>query len=82
MEAEGPVAFSSVVNPVSVHHQKSNQIIQFETILTNYGGGYNNETGIFVVPVPGKCFFFIFKGIPSKQTLPAAKSYVEILPLR
>lgn len=59
MEAEGPVAFSSVVDPVSVHHQKTDQIIQFETILTNYGDGYNNETGIFVVPVPGKWLFHI-----------------------
>lgn len=53
MESEGPVAFSSVMEPVAAHHNNQ-EIIRFETVLTNFGGGYNNDTGIFVAPVSGR----------------------------
>ncbi|XP_060580557.1 cerebellin-3-like [Ruditapes philippinarum] len=53
LNSEGPVAFSAVIDPTVVDHTKANTAIKFETILTEYGGGYNNDTGIFVAPNTG-----------------------------
>ena len=53
LDSEGPVAFSAVIDPTVIDHTKANSPIKFETILTEYGGGYNNDTGIFVAPNTG-----------------------------
>lgn len=56
LDSEGPVAFSAVVAPTVIEHTKPNTAIKFETILAEYGGGYNNDTGIFVAPRTGLYF--------------------------
>ncbi|XP_045187958.2 complement C1q-like protein 3 isoform X2 [Mercenaria mercenaria] len=50
---EGPVAFTAAITPYVVDHLKSQEIVKFETIITSIGGGYNNQSGVFVVPVSG-----------------------------
>lgn len=51
--AEEPIAFTAGVNPVTVNHLHNGDIIKFETTITDVGAGYNNQTGIFVVPITG-----------------------------
>lgn len=41
------------MNPLSVNHLHDGDIIRFETTITDVGAGYNNQTGIFVVPITG-----------------------------
>ncbi|XP_045185580.2 complement C1q tumor necrosis factor-related protein 3-like [Mercenaria mercenaria] len=53
LDSEGPVAFSAVIDPSFIEHTKPSTAIKFETILTEFGGGYNNDTGIFVAPHTG-----------------------------
>lgn len=55
MNNEGPVAFTAGIVPIS--HLKTNDIIKFETMITDIGGGYNNQTGVFVAPASGIYMF-------------------------
>lgn len=50
---EGPVAFTAAIAPLSLDHVNSQEIIRFETTITDIGGAYNNKSGVFVVPISG-----------------------------
>ncbi|XP_052797090.1 complement C1q-like protein 4 isoform X2 [Mya arenaria] len=54
---EGPIAFTAGIAPNVLTHVDKNDIIRFETVITDFGGGYNNQTGIFVVPTTGLYMF-------------------------
>jgi hypothetical protein len=53
MNNEGPVAFTAAIKPTVVYHLKHMDTIKFETVITDIGGGYNNQSGLFVAPVSG-----------------------------
>ncbi|KAL4237301.1 Complement C1q tumor necrosis factor-related protein 3 [Mactra antiquata] len=50
---EGVIAFTAAISPKVVDHVKDNDIIKFDTTITDVGGGYNNITGVFVAPLSG-----------------------------
>ncbi|XP_053392936.1 uncharacterized protein LOC123545710 [Mercenaria mercenaria] len=54
---EGPVAFTAAILPLVIDHLKTNDIVKFETVITDIGGGYNNQSGVFVAPVTGIYMF-------------------------
>ena len=54
MDIEQPVAFlAAIVNQGKVEHLGVNQNIIFDTVLTNVGGSFNVNHGIFTVPHSG-----------------------------
>ncbi|XP_045187954.2 complement C1q tumor necrosis factor-related protein 3-like [Mercenaria mercenaria] len=53
LENEGPVAFTAAIKPLLIAHVKHMETIKFETVITSIGGGYDNQTGVFVAPVSG-----------------------------
>lgn len=57
MNNEGPIAFTVGISPWSVNHLKHHDTITFETTITDIGGGYNNQSGVFVAPVSGIYLF-------------------------
>lgn len=57
VDTGGPVAFSTVLTPKVVDHMHSGDYIQFDTVHTNFGGAYDNATGVFVAPIPGVYLF-------------------------
>jgi hypothetical protein len=57
MNDEGPVAFTAAIKPLLVDHVKHMDTIKFETVITDIGGGYNNQTGVFVAPQTGIYMF-------------------------
>ena len=57
MDDEGPVAFTAAIKPLVVNHLKHMDTIKFETVITNIGGGYNNQSGVFVAPTTGIYIF-------------------------
>ncbi|KAL4238061.1 C1q and tumor necrosis factor protein 4 [Mactra antiquata] len=50
---EGAVAFTAAISPIEIDHVKPLEIIKFDTTITDIGGGYNNQTGVFVAPISG-----------------------------
>ncbi|KAL4223363.1 Complement C1q-like protein 4 [Mactra antiquata] len=54
---EGPVAFTAAVSPRSIDHMTDGQSVVFDTTITDIGGGYDNKTGIYVVPLTGLYMF-------------------------
>ena len=50
------VAFAANVDGSATYN--TNDIIQFSTVLTNYGGYYNPDTSIFTCPYDGIYLFF------------------------
>ena len=54
---EGPVAFTAALSARVVEHVGLNETIQFDTVLTNIGNGFDNTTGVFTAPVSGIYMF-------------------------
>ncbi|XP_052770189.1 cerebellin-3-like [Mya arenaria] len=53
LQDEETVAFTAHVSPYTLDHLNHLDVIHFDQVLTNIGGGYNNQTGVFVAPVSG-----------------------------
>ncbi|XP_052797452.1 complement C1q-like protein 4 [Mya arenaria] len=51
------VAFTAGILPLTVDHLHSQQTIKFESVITDIGGGYSNQTGIFTAPRSGIYLF-------------------------
>ena len=49
--AFGPVGFTAYAS-VDAHYDDY-ETIAFDTVVTNYGGAYDSDTGIFTCPVKG-----------------------------
>ncbi|XP_052769576.1 complement C1q-like protein 4 [Mya arenaria] len=56
---EGPIAFTSQVSPRVVRHMHDGDGVIFDRVLLNAGGGYNNATGSFTVPLSGIYLFAV-----------------------
>ena len=54
---ETPIAFTAAINPVRVSSVDKHEVLQFDNVITDIGAGYNNQTGIFVVPESGVYMF-------------------------
>lgn len=54
---EGPVGFTAAIQTRGVDHLKTQDTIVFETVISNYGNSYHNNTGIFEVPLSGIYLF-------------------------
>lgn len=57
LDTYGPIAFSSVVTPFVLEHMHDNDGVVFDKVLTNFGGSYLNDSGIFTVPIAGIYLF-------------------------
>ncbi|KAK7504131.1 hypothetical protein BaRGS_00004435, partial [Batillaria attramentaria] len=53
------VAFSAYITEGPNIRASPNQIVPFNNVLTNTGGAYNNQTGIFTAPFTGDYFFIV-----------------------
>ena len=51
---DGTVAFTAALS--HVFHHSNGQMIVFDTTVTNIGGAYNANDGLFVAPVKGLYF--------------------------
>lgn len=51
------MAFTAAVKKHFLNHMQTGDRIVFETVISNYGDGYQNSTGIFTVPLHGLYMF-------------------------
>ena len=56
--AFGPVGFSAY-STEGVRYEEYDTIV-FDAVVTNYGGRYDSDTGIFTCPVKGDYVVFVF----------------------
>lgn len=77
--AEGPVGFSAAVKSPLAHLQQGDGVV-FETVITNIGNCYHNDSGIFDVPLHG---IYIFScsilDKTASTTLGKVKAHAEIV---
>ncbi|WAR00334.1 hypothetical protein MAR_024706, partial [Mya arenaria] len=57
MDESPVIAFTGAVAPEFVPNMHHGETVKFETTVTNFGDGYNNQTGVFVVPTSGLYMF-------------------------
>ena len=53
--AFGPVGFTAYAS--ANEHYDAYETIIFDTVVTNYGGAYDSDTGEFTCPVKGDTWF-------------------------
>lgn len=51
------MAFTAAIDQYTVDHVQENAIIRFMKTITSIGGGYSNQTGVFVAPLTGIYMF-------------------------
>ena len=56
---ETPIVFTAAINPVRVSSVDKHDVLHFDNVITDIGAGYNNQTGIFVVPESGVYMFLV-----------------------